>query len=468
MWQVRRHRPAGGLNTVAFSPDTVTSFRHCGVDIDAAAGTVVCHYALDDLTFDEHISVHAPNRTGAADPAAFAAAARLVYLLAGVSYYKAAAPPVIEVDTALTTAERTLLEAFYLDGLGEYAFRNGLDLSTVRIDAAHRPSTDTTSEPPTGNRPLIPFGGGIDSIVTVQGVRDAQPDADIALFVMSRAGDRFDAIESAAAVTGLPIVRGERRIDDQILRSAELGFRNGHVPVTGVLSAVALLAAAFDGRDTVVMSNEWSASLGNLTHLGREVNHQWSKSLNFENLLRTVLDGTPDLDTNYYSWLRCFSELWVAKRFATMTRFHPVFRSCNRSFHLDRAVRMDRWCGTCDKCCFIDLILAPFMAATDLAAVFDGVEPLDNPELTDTFAALAGLSDDAKPFECVGDVDECRVAVLLASARPDRSANRLLGALAARTSAVVPGEVTGYAAELLQPLGTHNIPDHHAPDDLLG
>lgn len=468
MRSLRSRGQAVAVTIPTFDPGQVASFRYCGVDINADAGTVVCHYALDDLTFDEHITVGSPSRTAAADPSAFAEAARLVYLLAGVSYFKAAAPPMIEVDTALTAAERELLTAFYLDGLGEYAFKNGLDLSTVRIVADHHPTTNPAPKPNAGNRPLIPFGGGIDSIVTVQGVRAAHPNADIALFVMSRQGDRFDAIESAAAVTGLPIVRAERRIDAKILRSAELGFRNGHVPVTGVLSAVAVLAAAFDGRDSVVMSNEWSASAGNFSHQGREVNHQWSKSLTFESLFRSVLAQSPDLDIDYYSWLRCFSELWVAQRFADMTAFHPVFRSCNRSFHLDRAVRLDHWCGTCDKCCFIDLILAPFMAATDLAAVFDGVEPLDNPDLADTFRALAGLSDDAKPFECVGDVDECRVAVLLAAARPDRHTNHLLTTLATETAAVVPGDVAVHAASLLKPLGTHNIPSHHAPDDLLG
>ena len=468
MRTVRHRGQVVAMTATAFDPDRVARFRYCGVDIDATAGTVVCHYALDDLTFDEHVTVHSPDRSGAADPDAFTAAARLVYLLAGVSYFKAAAPPEIIVDTALTDEERSLLEVFYLDGLGEYAFRNGLDLSAVRIVADHASPTLPNPDCGQGIRPLIPFGGGIDSIVTVQGVRQSMPTADIALFVMSRAGDRFDAIESAAAVTGLRIVRAERRIDDKILQSAELGFRNGHVPVTGVLSAVAVLAAAYDGCDSVVMSNEWSASLGNLTHLGRDVNHQWSKSLTFENLFRSVLAQSPDLDIDYYSWLRCFSELWVAQRFADMTEFHPVFRSCNRSFHLDRAVRLDHWCGTCDKCCFIDLILAPFMAATDLAAVFDGVEPLDNPDLVDTFRALAGLSNDAKPFECVGDVDECRVAVLLAAARPDRHANHLLATLATETAAVVPGDVAVHAASLLKPLGTHNIPSHHAPVDLLG
>src|SRR6202000_872896 len=97
------------------------------------------------------------------------------------------------------------------------------------------------------------------AIVPVEGVR-ARTD-DIALFVVSRPGDRFAAIERPAAVSGLPVLRAGREIDPQLFRSAELGFRNGHVPVTGVISAIAVLAAVLDDRDVVVMSNEWSASV---------------------------------------------------------------------------------------------------------------------------------------------------------------------------------------------------------------
>ena len=122
--------------------------------------------------------------------------------------------------------------------------------------------------------------------MTVEQVRRR---ADVALFVVSRPADRFDAIEQPAAVTGLPVVRAEREIDPQLLRSAELGFLNGHVPVTGILSAIAVLAAVLEDRDAVVMSNEWSASVPTLEFDGRPVNHQFSKSEEFEAAFRGVL-----------------------------------------------------------------------------------------------------------------------------------------------------------------------------------
>src|SRR6202035_5285967 len=196
-------------------------------------------------------------------------------------------------------------------GLGEFAYRNAIDLSDLRIDAEVR-----AGQPPSGRasgeaRALVPFGGGIDSIVSVEHVRQR---ADVALFVVSRPEDRFTAIERPAAVSGLPVVRAGREIDPQLLRSAELGFLNGHVPVTGIISAIAVLAATLGGRDAVVMSNEWSASVPTLEHDGQAVNHQWSKSAAFEASFRELLRDGPGLP-DYFSALRDRTELWVGERF---------------------------------------------------------------------------------------------------------------------------------------------------------
>jgi hypothetical protein len=321
----------------------------------------------------------------------------------------------------------------------------------------------------------VPFGGGIDSIVTIEMIRAR---AEPALFIVSRPGDRFEAIERPAAVTGLPVLRAEREIDPQLLRSRDLGFLNGHVPVTGIISAIAVLAAVLDGRDAVVMSNEWSASIPTLEVNGVPVNHQYSKSGAFEGAFREVLAGALGPDFAYFSALRPFSELWVARRFAALTQYHDTFRSCNRAFHIDKSVRLDHWCGRCDKCCFIDLILAPFVPAADLERIFGGHEPLDGDDLTDAdlasteagagladkFRSLLGTSPTSKPFECVGEVGECRAAALLAAQRPDRAGTKLLQVLAAELDGL-PQLST--PAELLRPLGRHFIPDAYAPDDLL-
>lgn len=424
------------------------TFRYVGFDIEG--NTVVCRYALGDNDFVERVTLPAGG-DWSSDAATYAA--RLLWLLAGVSYYKTAAPPAIDLgDEPLTDAERSFLRTYYLEGLGEFAYRNRLDLSGLVIEG---PTSTSTAAPPTHKadpgRAVIPFGGGIDSIVTVELLR-AQA-ASPALFVVSRPGDRFDAIERPAAVTGLPVVRAEREIDPQVLRSAELGFLNGHVPVTGIISAIAVLAAVLEGRDAVAMSNEWSASEPTVD----DVNHQWSKSLAFEQGFRGLVpDGLA-----YFSRLRPYSELLIARHFAELSKYHGAFRSCNRAFHIDQAKRLDHWCGQCDKCCFIDLILAPFMSAAALAAVFaPSLEPLRNPDLIEQFRALLGTSATAKPFECVGDEGECRAAAVLAAARADRQDTPLLQQLASEAGPTDP-------AQLLKPIGPHFIPQAYASDDLL-
>ncbi len=449
-------------------------FRYESYEIDAATGVLSCRYSVDGRPFEERITL---SPAGQWDSPAVTAVARLVFLLAGVSYYKTAAPPLIDLGPLpVTDRERDFLRDYYLDGLGEFSFRNGLDLSDLRVEGprGNAPAAaDGSGEPgrrrsgDAMERVLVPFGGGIDSIVTVELIRHR---AEAALFVVNRPGDRFDAIERPAAVTGLPVVRADREIDPQLLRSRELGFFNGHVPVTGILSAIAVMGAALDSRDAVVMSNEWSASVATIQAGDRSINHQYSKSAAFEAAFRGVLTeaaaalppGTEMPD--YFSALRPRTELWIAERFARMHQYHTTFRSCNRAFHIDKSLRLDHWCGHCDKCCFIDLILAPFLPAADLERIFDGREPLADPSLADRFRALLGTSDGDKPFECVGEVNECRAATLLAVRRPDRSACKLLEELAADVMALPD---TPSTEGMLRPVGEHFIPVTYATEDVL-
>ncbi len=441
-------------------------FVYEGFEIDPALSQLRCRYRLDGEEFRETVTM------AGVDPAAWGLqgvmdASLWVFLLLGLSYYKAGAPRVVDLgdlgEFALTEPDLDFLRECYLDGLGEFAFRNGLDLSDLviktHLDATPQPYPEAvpaaripgrrTGQAPTGAvpartvgkegsrsgaaLPLLPFGGGIDSIVTAEIVRRHVGDASTSLFVLSKQGDRYAAIEAPASVTGLAVVRAERALDNKILRSRDRGYLNGHVPVTAMISAIATLAALLHGRDAVVMSNEASASAGNVEVDGRVVNHQWSKGLAFETGFRAAV-ARRDVPVEYFSLLRSASELWVAKRFATLDRYHQVFRSCNKAFYVDPTLRLDSWCGECDKCCFIDLVLSPFMAREKLEAIFAGREPLGNVALEGSFRALLGTASPTgtspKPFDCVGDVPECREALRLTASRPDRAGAELLHRLA--------------------------------------
>jgi hypothetical protein len=431
-----------------------TTFVYERVEVDPRAGTITSSYSLDGRRFSEEVQL--PPELDWSSPR-LAAAARLVFLLSGVSYYKTAAPRTIDLgDTPVSPEDVAFLREFYLEGLGEYSYVNQLPLDDLRI-VGGAPAAPPAPVSPGPERALIPFGGGIDSVVVVEETRRRVPDSS--LFVVGR----YDPLEATAAVTGLPVVRASRRIDRQVLASAENGFLNGHVPVTGILSAIAVTAAVLDGRTSVVMSNEWSASSPTIEVDGRGINHQYSKSERFEAGFRGMLErAVPGF--RFFSALRPYSELWVAERFAALPQYHRVFRSCNRAFHVDPARRAAGWCGECDKCAFVDLILAPFVGASDLRDIFGGREPLERPDLIDRFRGLLGDTAVTKPFECVGDAGESRAALLLAADRPDRAGNELLSRL--RAEVIDRGDVPSVDS-LMHPLGSHFIEAPYAADDLL-
>ncbi|CAN5900249.1 UDP-N-acetyl-alpha-D-muramoyl-L-alanyl-L-glutamate epimerase [soil metagenome] len=431
-------------------------FLYEGFEIDTAGERVLCRYRLDDHPFTEVVSV--PGVGSSWDAPAVEEAARLVFLLAGISYYKAGAPPIVDLgSTAIREPEREFLTSYYHSGLGEYSYRNRLQLGiSFTGGRAAAPKPDYRGR---AGHPLIPFGGGLDSIVTVERIRSLAESPS--LFIVSSGGRNFASIDDAAGASGLPVVRATRDLDPSILRPLP-NWLNGHVPVTGIISSIAVLAAVLGGNDSVVMSNEWSTSAGNTLFNGEVVNHQYSKSAAFEDGFRRVLDGAFSDPPDYFSLLRSSSTLWIARHFARLDRYHPVFRSCNRAFHIDLARRQLDWCGVCDKCCFVDLVLAPFLSRDELNEIFKGREPLENPELDARFATLLGLTDQSKPFECVGDVDECRIALSLAASRSSRAGNPVLAGLGKRLAqaGVLPDPVSADA--MFRPLSPNNVPERYA------
>ncbi len=407
------------------------TLRYVGLDIEPTR--LSAHYDLDGRAFTEVVTFEG---TGDLTGESTRAIATLWYLIAGLSYYKTAAPGRIDLQaTPVGPRALALLRAAIVGGLGEYAYRNTLDLGDVEIVGAT--AATPTSIELDATRVLTPFGGGIDSIVTVETLAD---DLDQTLFVVSPDGGRFDALEAAAAVTGRPVVRASRSLDPSLL-AGDPSFLRGHVPVTAMVTLLAALAAVASGRGGVVMSNEQSASVANLSWRGREVNHQWSKSWAAEVLIGEAVAEAVGPTLSVASFLRDRSELWVARRFSELTAYHHVFRSCNRAFAQDPAKRATDWCGECDKCLFINLVLAPFLDRTELRAIFGG-EPLADPAREDQLRTLVGLGEDHKPFECVGDPDESAQALRLVAARDDwrdvRAVTETLAALDALGDATDP------------------------------
>jgi len=183
------------------------------------------------------------------------------------------------------------------------------------------------------------------------------------------------------------------------------------------------------------MANERSASSGNLRWDGVEVNHQFSKGLRAERLMRAALAELHS-PVAMFSVLRPASELAIARAFAGMERYHGAFTSCNAAFRTDPARRSASWCCDCPKCRFVFLALAPFTAPEHLAEVF-GRDLLDDEGQFAGFALLTATGGE-KPFECVGEEEESLAAMRLLAADPRWSEHRVVRRLAAEVLPTFP------------------------------
>ncbi len=335
--------------------------------------------------------------------------ARLYHLASGLSYYKVLPAQSLTCGYPMQLHELQLLQALISEGLAEYAYVNDAPWALT-------PSYDVTLEPsparPTpvwSGAPLVPIGGGKDSALSLE--------------LLRRAGRRpvgfsvghHPSITATAAVARVPLVTVTRTLDPGLGEATQQTGLNGHVPVTAINSLIALITAHALGLGPVVMSNEASASEATLQWNGREVNHQYSKSDVFEQLLREALGQSGYSPDSYFSLLRPLTELAIAERFSKLPQYHRAFTSCNRAYVRDPAQRVARWCGECAKCAFVGLILSPFIDRGQLAELL-GFDVLTSPAIERYLPELVGLVD-VKPLECVGEVAEAATALLLTSDR---------------------------------------------------
>jgi len=398
----------------AFDKDQVSRFRFVRCEFAADTGVARLVYAFDDgPEMTETVTVPgAPFHLDPARAAAVQRALRLLHLVAGVSYYKAAVPAQVTIDSyAIDAATAALVETVYLNGLGEFAYRNGLNLRgrfRLPVEAQAEPAAQ-----PLGLREhaLVAIGGGKDSLVSIEALRHA----GVAATVTWIGGSQL--IRACAERTGLPMLNIGRALAPELFELNRQGAWNGHIPVTAVNSAIMLLAALVQGVDQVVFSNERSASYGSQIAGTGEVNHQWSKGWAFEKAFGEHVQRHVAADLHYYSLLRPLSELAVARQFARTDYYDAHFSSCNRNFHILGERPVNRWCGVCPKCHFVFLALAPFMPKTRLVRIF-GRNLLDDGDQAGGFDALLEFQDH-KPFECVGEGRESRAAMAALAARPE-------------------------------------------------
>ena len=425
-------------------------FRFTRCEYDPATGTAELGYAFDQGAelVERLVFPYQPWPSDASRQAAFMHALDWLHWIAGVSYWKTCVPEMLAFDDRVPDGTATrFLGSVYVDGMAEFAHANGLALRD-RVNFRHGDEPPSQCALDLPDRMLVAIGGGKDSLVTLETLRTA--GREVQPFCV---GDS-ELIGDTVKVSGLPLIRIRRRLSPRLQQMNDAGALNGHVPVTAINSAIGVCTALLYGYRNVVFSNESSASEPTLVDgLGNPVNHQWSKSLEFEAGFRAQLERAWGAGVQYFSLLRPLTEMAIAERFSRMTEYHPVFSSCNRNFHLDGARTRGRWCGDCPKCRFTTLALAPFMSPEAVCHIL-GRNLLDDPGQEEGFRALCRLGAN-KPLECVGTVNECRAAIYRLQATDGWSQVAIVGALGPEIAALNPPGLE----ELLAQRSEHCIPD---------
>lgn len=321
-----------------------------------------------------------------------------------LSYWKCTCSKNIIVKCGYLDEEQiNWFKKLYYNGLGEFFYINKISVDMndfVNIKCLGEKLTFNNNYQGNGN--LITIGGGKDSIVALELLKDLY-DGNTC-FVMNPKSAHEDTIKVGGYEE--KAIRIKRTyIDPKIIELNKQGFLNGHTPFSSLLAFIAYLGAYLTGRKNIILSNEGSAN--EATVLGTNINHQYSKTYEFELDFYNYTKKYFNIDIKYFSILRCLTEFQIGMLFSGYEKYHRVFKSCNVGSKEKPWV----WCGKCPKCLFVFTILSPFLYKDKLINIF-GKDLFEDKELLNTFIELLGYSAQ-KPFECVGTYSEVRYAVSL-------------------------------------------------------
>lgn len=427
---------------------------------DSNNGELLLKYSLDEqIFFTETITFPLSEiDTKTLKSASFRSAVDGLWIMSGISYFKAALPETIEFKNYdLHVEQKKFFEKIFLHGLGEFFYVNDIDpagkinfgrtRSETSVETKHFSSISekksitypfplrepqgsvcptkieipcTQKSLPSNAKTLLPIGGGKDSLVSAVLLDEAGID-----YTPWMVGETQIQHDCCTKLGKIPLVI-KRKICPNLIQLNKEGALNGHIPISSIWAFLSVVTALLTDHTHVALSNEASANTENLEFKGLKINHQYSKSLEFEQDFQRYVETfiTSKKPVHYFSLLRNLREIDIAQIFADKCwhDYKDIFASCNRNFTISKKTKSlspcqgrvgggfsKKWCCNCPKCAFVFLILAPLVARSELIAVF-GANLFIKPELTATFEELLGIRGH-KPLECVGEIEECREAL---------------------------------------------------------
>ncbi len=338
-----------------------------------------------------------------------------LWVMSGISYFKATLPPkIIFKKGELSKLQADFFNKTYLHGLGEFFYVNGLDpAGKINFKSTNNKTKNTNiksaiQELKSGIS-LIPLGGGKDSLTTIEILKLKNIDFET---ITVDSDSRFEAVSKIIGKSHLNI---SRKISLELIKLNKEGALNGHVPISAIWAFIFVCTAVLRGNKNIILSNEHSANEATTEYKGMSINHQYSKSLEFEKDLQSYIAENITSEIYYFSFLRPLTELHIAQIFCSgiIDKYQGNFSSCNKNFTISKGDKTKfSWCCDCPKCAFVFVIFSAFLDKGKLIDIF-GENLYKKKSLNNIFIQLLGLTD-SKPFECVGGVIEVRKAMIMA------------------------------------------------------
>ena len=322
-----------------------------------------------------------------------------------VSYWKSTCSPRVIIKCGYLNEEQIAWwKKLYFYGLGELFFTNNIEtnieefMQITCLEKENKLEYEEIQEQSEGY--IIPIGGGKDSVVTLETLK-VDRKKDYCLIINPK-----PVTLECAKIAGFEnenIIEVYRTIDKNLIDLNQKGFINGHTPFSAMLAYVSYFIAYLLSKKYIALSNENSANESNV--LGKKINHQYSKSFEFECDFEKYANKYLKAPVKYFSFLRPLNELQIAKIFSRQEKYHLVFKSCN----VGSKGKEWKWCCNCAKCLFAYTILSPYLYEEKLVKIF-GEDMFENKELLKTFLELTG-NGETKPFDCVGTFEEVNFAI---------------------------------------------------------
>ena len=431
-------------------------YESCEVDRDAQGIHVKYTYKLGEHTFEPTVDISVSDIRFSEFNIPFVEYLFFNFgIINAISYYKLTCAPKFVVKAGpLDDEQKEFFKKLFYNGLGEFMYVNQLNIPydqfmEIEAETPSNEIPDYELDEVEFHGNLIPIGGGKDSVVTLEALRDMHVEnlcllynRDIYPLNIAANNCITQASYSKDAIADFNLT-----IDKHMLELNKQGYYNGHIPFSSCLAFASFIMAYLNNKKYIVLSNEASANEGNVA--GTNINHQYSKSFEFENDFRNYCNKYFTPKIQYFSLLRCINEYTIIQKFLKSPRYLDIFRSCNVG------MKENKWCGHCAKCLYVFIMLYPFVPLDHLRLIF-GQNMFNDQSLTEIFIGLVN-PDTTKPFECVGTREEINFSLKLA---------------VENTSGNLPYLLQYYKNNFYNPQAVFNVtnyynPQHNIPEQYL-